>query len=85
MQGGAALTALRFDGSGVGCAVGTEGGLVALFDLRARAPLLVKDHMYGQPITDIKFHQPGGGAPSGGRIAYVPAARTPSIRPRCTI
>lgn len=65
LQSGDALTALRFDDTGLGCAVGTSGGLVALFDLRARSPLVVKDHMYGQRITDIKFQQPSGGGLSG--------------------
>ena len=37
-------------------AVGTSNGLVALFDLRATRPRLVKDHMYSAPILDIKFH-----------------------------
>jgi ribosome biogenesis protein ENP2 len=32
--GGQQLTALRFDDSGLHMAVGTSGGLVALFDLR---------------------------------------------------
>lgn len=41
------LTALRFDEGGLNVAVGTKGGLVALFDLRSQRPLLVKDHMYG--------------------------------------
>ena len=33
---GQALTALRFDASGMHVAVGTSGGLVALFDLRSQ-------------------------------------------------
>ena len=55
-QADEALTALRFDDSGLQCAVGTSNGLVALFDLRASRPTFVKDHMYGAPIKDIKFH-----------------------------
>ena len=55
-QAGEGLTALRFDDSGLQCAVGTTNGLVALFDLRASRPSIVKDHMYGAPIIDIKFH-----------------------------
>lgn len=56
MQAGEGLTALRFDDSGLQCAVGTTNGLVALFDLRASRPTIVKDHMYGAAIRDIKFH-----------------------------
>jgi len=41
-------------------AVGTGNGLVALFDLRSSRPLLVKDHMYGERIRDIKWHVSGG-------------------------
>lgn len=59
VQAGEQLTAVRFDDTGLGCAVGTSGGLVALFDLRAQKPLVVKDHMNGQRITDIKFHAAG--------------------------
>lgn len=55
-QAGEGLTALRFDDSGLQCAVGTTNGLVALFDLRSSRPSIVKDHMYGAPIIDIKFH-----------------------------
>lgn len=55
-QAGEGLTALRFDDGGLQCAVGTSNGLVALFDLRASRPSIVKDHMYGAPIRDIKFH-----------------------------
>lgn len=53
---GQELTALRFDSSGMNIAVGTSGGLVALFDLRSRHPITVKDHMYSSKIVDIKFH-----------------------------
>jgi hypothetical protein len=56
---------VRFDAAGLHAAVGTAGGRVALFDLRSPRPLLVKDHMYGAPIVDIKFHAPdreAGGA-----------------------
>jgi hypothetical protein len=59
-QAGEALTALRFDDSGLHVAVGTSNGLVALFDLRARRPTVVKDHMYGARIVDIEFHTGGG-------------------------
>jgi len=65
VQAGEQLTAVRFDDTGLGCAVGTSGGLVALFDLRAQKPLVVKDHMNGQRITDIKFHAAGHDGSTG--------------------
>ena len=67
VQPGDGLTAVRFDDAGLHAAVGTSGGRVALFDLRSPRPLLVKDHMYGAPIMDVKFHAPhreAGGAPA---------------------
>jgi hypothetical protein len=65
---GEALTAVRFDGAGMQAAVGTSNGLVAIFDLRSSRPLLVKDHMYGDPIRDIKWHVSGAGG-AGGALA----------------
>jgi ribosome biogenesis protein ENP2 len=62
---GAQLTALRFDPGGLQLAAGTSSGLVGVWDLRQRAPLLVKDHMYGDAIRDIKFHS---GGVSGGVV-----------------
>ena len=56
LQPGEGLTALRFSDSGLQCAVGTHNGLVALYDLRSSRPVIVKDHNYGAPIKDIKFH-----------------------------
>lgn len=72
---GAQLTALRFDPGGLQLAAGTSSGLVGLWDLRARRPLLVKDHMYGDAIRDIKFHSGGvsGGAELGREGAGVSA------------
>ena len=32
-------------------------GSVAIYDIRRGAPLLVKDHQYGLPIRDIKYHR----------------------------
>uniref|UniRef100_A0A1D2A8K0 Uncharacterized protein n=1 Tax=Auxenochlorella protothecoides TaxID=3075 RepID=A0A1D2A8K0_AUXPR len=52
---GQGLTALRFDDSGMHVAVGTSGGLVAVFDLRSQRPMVVKDHQYESPILDIKW------------------------------
>jgi len=63
---GQSLTACRFDDSGMHIAVGTSGGLVALFDLRSQRPLVIKDHMYDSKIVDIKFHSGGFGGANGG-------------------
>ena len=50
------VTTLRFDSRGLQLAVGTSTGHVALYDLRRSTPLKVKDHQYGLPIVDIKYH-----------------------------
>lgn len=63
---GAQLTALRFDDSGLQLAAGTSTGITGLWDLRQKTPLLVKDHMYGAAITDIKFHSGSAGVGGGG-------------------
>lgn len=36
------------------------GGKVAIYDLRRNTPLITKDHMYDEPIKDIKFHTAAG-------------------------
>lgn len=52
------VTALQFDGDGgYHMAVGTSAGKVLLYDMRSSCPLRVKDHMYGSPILNIKWHQ----------------------------
>lgn len=52
------VTSLRFDESeGMQIAVGTSGGQVLLYDLRSSTPIMTKDHMYGSPIMDIKWHE----------------------------
>ena len=56
-QAGQDLTALAFEEAGLQCAVGTSEGLCAIFDLRAPKPLAIKDHMYGEPIRSVQFHQ----------------------------
>ncbi|KAI4348607.1 hypothetical protein L6164_009314 [Bauhinia variegata] len=50
------VTALEFDGE-FSMAVGSSAGKVLLYDLRSSHPILVKDHMYGSPILDIKWHR----------------------------
>lgn len=53
---GSEVTALEFDSEGMTLAVGTNKGQVALFDLRKRTPIIVKDHNYEEPIIHIAFH-----------------------------
>jgi len=63
---GASVTSLRFhDTDGLTMAVGTSTGHVLLYDLRSATPLLTKDHRYGLPIIDLKFHSSGGAASQG--------------------
>ncbi|QDZ25577.1 nucleolar protein 10 [Chloropicon primus] len=57
-QNGVGLTSMRFDDTGYNLGVGTETGLVALYDLRSSKPLVVKDHLYDTKIVDIKFRNP---------------------------
>ena len=71
LQADAELTAVRFDDTGLHCAVGTSTGLVALYDLRSSRPLLIKDHMYGDKITDIKFHAAHGSGGNAGIIITI--------------
>ena len=54
------VSALRFDDRGLSLAVGTSTGHVALYDLRRAQPMHVKDHQYGLPICDIKYHESSG-------------------------
>ena len=65
-RGGQALTALRFDATGLRVAAGTSCGHVLLYDLRSSRPLQVKDHMYDSRITSVKFHSGHRGGMSGG-------------------
>ncbi|XP_077248557.1 embryo sac development arrest 7 [Tasmannia lanceolata] len=52
------VTALRFDDAGgFLMAAGSSAGKVSIYDLRSSYPIRVKDHMYGSPILDIKWHQ----------------------------
>eukprot|EP00850_Spirogloea_muscicola_P014821 SM000109S14135 [mRNA] locus=s109:19278:23306:- [translate_table: standard] len=52
------VTALRFeDVESMQLAVGTDAGMVMVYDLRSSVPLQTKDHMYGRPIVDIKWHK----------------------------
>ncbi|KAL0290856.1 UNVERIFIED_CONTAM: Nucleolar protein 10 [Sesamum angustifolium] len=52
------VTAIEFDGDGgYLMVVGSSGGKVLIYDLRSSNPLRVKDHMYGSPILNIKWHK----------------------------
>ncbi|KAK9671224.1 hypothetical protein RND81_12G014400 [Saponaria officinalis] len=52
------VTAIAFDeDAGFQMAVGSSEGKVLIYDLRSSQPLRVKDHMYGSPILDIKWHR----------------------------
>ena len=49
------VTAIEFDRSGLGLAVGSSAGLIHLYDLRSPSPLLKKDQGYGYPIQNIIY------------------------------
>ncbi|KAL8905344.1 MAG: hypothetical protein Q9207_002692 [Kuettlingeria erythrocarpa] len=49
------ITALEFDGSGLGLAAGSSTGLIHLYDLRSSRPLLKKDQGYGYPIQTLMY------------------------------
>ncbi|KAL9608261.1 MAG: hypothetical protein Q9167_006897 [Letrouitia subvulpina] len=49
------VTALEFDGAGLGLAAGTSAGIINLYDLRSPSPKLRKDQGYGYPIQDLIF------------------------------
>lgn len=52
------VTAIEFDeDGGFQMAVGSSGGKVLIYDLRSSNPIRVKDHMYGSPVSDIKWHR----------------------------
>ena len=55
-----AVTALSFHPDGLTMAVGGAAGCVRLYDIRARAPLFVKDHNYGFAIKRVCFHKSSG-------------------------
>ena len=55
------VTCVRFDDSGLNLACGSSDGIVRIFDLRSSRAKVTKDHMYGVPIIDIKFHETADG------------------------
>ncbi|XVF56273.1 hypothetical protein PTKIN_Ptkin06aG0105700 [Pterospermum kingtungense] len=51
------VSAIEFDeNGGFLMGVGSSAGKVLIYDLRSSSPIRVKDHMYGCPILDIKWH-----------------------------
>lgn len=50
-----AISALKFK-NGLQLGVGTQSGQVLVFDIRARQPLIVKDHLNQLPIKQIGFN-----------------------------
>lgn len=54
------ITSLAHDPSGLHMAVGTAGGLVALYDVRSSKPLYIQEHKHGLPIHTVKFHSGSG-------------------------
>ena len=73
-RGGQALSALRFDDTGLRVAAGTACGHVLLYDLRSSRPLQAKDHMYDSRITSVKFHAGHRGGAGGAGEGYVVSA-----------
>lgn len=55
MDGRYEITALEFDRSGLGLAMGSSTGLIHLYDLRSSAPVVKKDQGYGYPIQTLIF------------------------------
>ncbi|KAL1564819.1 nucleolar protein 10-like [Salvia divinorum] len=54
----AEVTAIEFDGDGgYLMAVGSSAGKILIYDLRSSNPIRIKDHMYGSPILNIKWHK----------------------------
>src|SRR3990167_1003431 len=55
--GGGSITSIAYDRSDITkLAVGTEGGMVLMYDIRSSKPLLAKDHQYDLPIINVQFH-----------------------------
>jgi len=54
------ITSVANDSNGLYTAVGTAGGLVALYDVRSSRPLHIQEHKDGLPIHTVKFHANSG-------------------------
>ncbi|KAL4470292.1 hypothetical protein ABPG74_011903 [Tetrahymena malaccensis] len=57
VNNGQDITHVNFDSSGLVMGVGSEKGLVRLYDIRYDAPLIEIKHHYKMPINTIKFHE----------------------------
>jgi ribosome biogenesis protein ENP2 len=53
-------TALAFDESGLGFAMGTSDGRALVYDLRRSVPLRAKEHQYALPVHKVAFHRSAG-------------------------
>lgn len=54
------ITAIAHDQAGLYTAVGTAGGIVALYDVRSSRPLHIMEHKLGQAIHTVRFHANSG-------------------------
>jgi ribosome biogenesis protein ENP2 len=54
------ISSIAYDTSGLYMAVGTGGGLVALYDIRSSRPLHVQEHKHGSSIHTLRFHSSSG-------------------------
>jgi ribosome biogenesis protein ENP2 len=59
VHGNIECSSLQFDDDGLIMAAGTTSGHCMIYDLRSSKPLMVKEHQYGLPIKQIKFHSSG--------------------------
>ena len=50
------ISSIKFLPDGITWAAGTSTGQVSVFDLRSTKPLYTRDHHYGFPIKEIKYH-----------------------------
>jgi ribosome biogenesis protein ENP2 len=50
------VSSIKFLPDGITWAAGTSTGQVSVFDLRSTKPLYTRDHHYGFPIKEIKYH-----------------------------
>ncbi|XP_017494912.1 PREDICTED: nucleolar protein 10-like, partial [Rhagoletis zephyria] len=50
-----AVSTIAFRDDGLTMGVGTSGGQILLYDIRANRPHLTKDHMFGLPIKSIAY------------------------------
>jgi len=55
------VTSCAMSFNGLNLAAGTSQGCVALYDVRSRNELHVKEHQYGLPVSCIEFHEGCGG------------------------